>query len=746
MNQSTSTIDEEGRCPLHPVMQLQSRKKNGEWRVLMSACPLCISGLPATGQSVVLPSLDRRNNSSPDAAGLDDDDNNEAEEDGKEGPSPSMRENGFDERGHSSKPSASGRHKKGDKTKHGGEGNMRSGAPKKERMQPQEQQQQQASPHPSPQQKPLNSSITESHLPEVSSFDSGEATEDEDITSWTPNVKDNYQEFHNFLQADQQKLIGSDNNNNAHSPKSITRSPRPSPEAVRQHYSPLQHLNAGRSFPPPLYGKSLQNGPPHAQQSNHITMTKKQPMVQDPSNYRPPPPKRPDPESVDSRPALSSSIRQHQQQQQQQKQPSHLRPTYPPTNRTLPTMPMTPPKQPPPRTPSPYTTKPLEQDEVSAVSMNSVTRNLYKSIGSSRSDDSEEDDEEEEEESVSSKSTFQGSTKNVMHTDQYDAKGRCVRHPTVRLRKKKLFGGWAVVLSNCPECCLDEMRRVKDERSRGGGSHKHGSKRGGGSKCGSSRGGNSRADSKGESKASSGLSKEKKLKKKKKKEKRDGESTNPPMTQINVGSRSGSRRGGEEDDKSIGTASTITISSSTLASGGRYNRNWQDFVSAEDEEDGNDAPSTARVTRMPYTDHHGERGWYTGSVDGTTGIPHGYGTMNFSNGAVFEGQWRNGVSVTPSVTREEPILIRNSPGNSMRSSGQPLPAHLRRPTFHHHPPPPRSALETHYEDDGRSRSTSRSRSTLRSRSTSGSRAVPPPHHHHRSHSITHNRFTINIER
>mmetsp|Transcript_11428 Transcript_11428/g.24737 ORF Transcript_11428/g.24737 Transcript_11428/m.24737 type:complete len:954 (+) Transcript_11428:310-3171(+) len=47
-------------------------------------------------------------------------------------------------------------------------------------------------------------------------------------------------------------------------------------------------------------------------------------------------------------------------------------------------------------------------------------------------------------------------------TNEYDRKGRCVRHPHVRLRKKKLFGrGWKVLMSACPDCCVDELKRIR---------------------------------------------------------------------------------------------------------------------------------------------------------------------------------------------------------------------------------------------------------------------------------------------
>ena len=40
-------ITPEGTCILHPVIQLQRRqRRTGEWKVILSNCPLCASGLP----------------------------------------------------------------------------------------------------------------------------------------------------------------------------------------------------------------------------------------------------------------------------------------------------------------------------------------------------------------------------------------------------------------------------------------------------------------------------------------------------------------------------------------------------------------------------------------------------------------------------------------------------------------------------------------------------------------------------
>jgi hypothetical protein len=48
-------------------------------------------------------------------------------------------------------------------------------------------------------------------------------------------------------------------------------------------------------------------------------------------------------------------------------------------------------------------------------------------------------------------------------TNEFDPRtGKCIHHPQVRLRKKKLFGrGWKVMMSACPDCCVAELRRIR---------------------------------------------------------------------------------------------------------------------------------------------------------------------------------------------------------------------------------------------------------------------------------------------
>lgn len=55
----------------------------------------------------------------------------------------------------------------------------------------------------------------------------------------------------------------------------------------------------------------------------------------------------------------------------------------------------------------------------------------------------------------------QGPTYSTNLHHNYDHKGRCIRHPHIRLRKKRAFDeGWKVLLSACPDCCLEELRRI----------------------------------------------------------------------------------------------------------------------------------------------------------------------------------------------------------------------------------------------------------------------------------------------
>ncbi len=47
--------------------------------------------------------------------------------------------------------------------------------------------------------------------------------------------------------------------------------------------------------------------------------------------------------------------------------------------------------------------------------------------------------------------------------NEFDPKtGRCIHHPHVCLRKKKLFGKvWKFLMSTCPDCCVGELHGIQ---------------------------------------------------------------------------------------------------------------------------------------------------------------------------------------------------------------------------------------------------------------------------------------------
>ena len=88
-------------------------------------------------------------------------------------------------------------------------------------------------------------------------------------------------------------------------------------------------------------------------------------------------------------------------------------------------------------------------------------------LGSCYDDEQDDDDDDlsavdEEEEDVARQVERELSSPVGINTNEYDSKGRCKHHSHIRLRKKKLFGrGWKVMMSACPDCCVDELRRMR---------------------------------------------------------------------------------------------------------------------------------------------------------------------------------------------------------------------------------------------------------------------------------------------
>lgn len=216
----------------------------------------------------------------------------------------------------------------------------------------------------------------------------------------------------------------------------------------------------------------------------------------------------------------------------------------------------------------------------------------------------------------------------------YDDKGRCVKHPHIKLRKKKLLGGWKVMLVNCPDCCIEEMLKMR---------------RNGPGRAGQS-------DAKGE--------------KVKRSPSEDSHSSAamPPISQLTI-------RNKNDDDQSSssGSASEITYGtktdysrSSAMGSWHQYGPGGQNNPSGSADNSGSGS-GPHRVTRMPFTDAYGHKGWYTGEVASGSGLPHGKGTMHYCDGRMRGGLWSNGLAAAGGGSGGASNKMGSKPGGSSSS-------------------------------------------------------------------------------
>ncbi len=182
-----------------------------------------------------------------------------------------------------------------------------------------------------------------------------------------------------------------------------------------------------------------------------------------------------------------------------------------------------------------------------------------------------------------------------INTNDYNSKGRCVKHPQIRLRKKKLFGrGWKVLMNACPECCVDELRRFKSAEA-------------------SAR--RQLQSSRLESQGGGG-----------------GSVRSAPLPL-----RSNS-------DKSIGDETASLTASTSSRSSDRSTKN-----SRQESVDMHQIVPVAKVKekevifvrQMQWVDERGNVGSYTGEVDSRF-APHGQGSLQYNDGMVIEGKWRHG--------------------------------------------------------------------------------------------------------
>ena len=243
----------------------------------------------------------------------------------------------------------------------------------------------------------------------------------------------------------------------------------------------------------------------------------------------------------------------------------------------------------------PYTNvvvcKPALDDEVSAISfMDSVKYQpvQYSHRGRPQEDPIAEDPEPQQE------------TNECINTNDYDSKGRCVNHPQIRLRKKKLFGrGWKVLMNACPDCCVDELRRFKNAES---------------------------------------TSKRTQFRKSSLEYQGSGSSFKSAPLPLPLK---------DSSIKSDETSVTASNSSSGSDRSAKNTRHLGNLEHAEQQqivprnEGGDKDKEVIFVRQMQWADDSGNKGLYTGEVNSRF-TPHGSGSMQYDDGTLREGQWKRG--------------------------------------------------------------------------------------------------------
>lgn len=285
-------------------------------------------------------------------------------------------------------------------------------------------------------------------------------------------------------------------------------------------------------------------------------------------------------------------------------------------------------------------------------------------------------------------------------TNMFDRKGYCVRHQSVRLRKKKLLGGWNVLLANCPDCCVQEMgrlKRVKKKMKKKGQNkaekvaekEKKGDKPRPVPDLGSGEPRDQRSRSRGRTKKEQNATDARSARggrgggrRGKSQDRRPGgrQENAVPVFEFDISldgkgdvaspsraDRSVKSRTSRKSSKSARTSKTNKSGKSTRTSRTskslrrkgnsrsksrdthKDGRGVGETVVSRSSQPGSSqrfirqSESHLRVAKMPFTDKYKREGKYTGEIN-DYGQPHGQGTLRYNNGMVYEGLWEDGQS------------------------------------------------------------------------------------------------------
>lgn len=235
-----------------------------------------------------------------------------------------------------------------------------------------------------------------------------------------------------------------------------------------------------------------------------------------------------------------------------------------------------------------------------------------------------------------------------LNTAEHDSKGRCVRHPAIRLRKKKLLGGWKILIGHCPECCLDEMRRVRDEIDGDKKKKKKSKKKNKSSRTDKSLGRTNSND--GISLTSEGYD-PKTAQGRARRHREDGESESTSHTgstaQMSVSGSVVSEQYYRGDGPMGSSPGHHHPRSETFRGRGPFHHQQQVSSPYQKQE-------RTMVLSMAFVDPQtGQKGTYTGQVSSINNHPDGKGTVYYNNGSIAEGTWSNGILLDGSDDEQE---------------------------------------------------------------------------------------------
>lgn len=202
------------------------------------------------------------------------------------------------------------------------------------------------------------------------------------------------------------------------------------------------------------------------------------------------------------------------------------------------------------------------------------------------------------------------SSADCINTNNFDSKGRCSNHPQIRLRKKKLFGrGWKVLMNACPDCCVEELRRLSMRRS---------------------------LEYRG-----------------------DGSVHSAPLPVR------------ENSNKSIETASLTASNTSSISDRSTSKDSRTEFINMEQSTSSSKKrdKEVILVRQMRWLDENGISGLYTGEVDAQFN-PHGSGVFDYNEGTVTRGKWKHGIYRPKRGPRSNSRSSRSSTSRRSRSQSK----------------------------------------------------------------------------